>query len=32
MERDLLESPEIEKAMREAQKALQDFKFGSDPI
>jgi len=28
----LLESPEIEKAMRQAQKALQDLKLGSDPI
>lgn len=30
--RKLLESPEIEKAMQEAQKALQNLKFGSDPI
>jgi len=30
--RELLNSPEIEKAMREAQKALQDLKLGSDPI
>jgi hypothetical protein len=30
--RDLLASPEIQKAMREAQKALQDLKLGSDPI
>ena len=30
--RDLLESPEIQKALQEAQKALQDLKFGSDPI
>jgi predicted metalloprotease with PDZ domain len=29
---DLLQSPEIQKAMREAQKALQDLKIGSDPI
>lgn len=29
---DLLQSPEIQKAMREAEKALQDLKFGSDPI
>jgi predicted metalloprotease with PDZ domain len=29
---ELLHSPEIEKAMREAQKALQDLKIGSDPI
>ena len=29
---ELLHSPEIQKAMREAQKALQDLKFGSDPI
>jgi len=28
----LLESPEIQKAMREAQKALQGLKLGSDPI
>ena len=28
----LLESPEIHKAMREAQKALQGLKFGSDRI
>src|ERR1051326_4632605 len=28
----LLESPEIQKAFQEAQKALQDLKFGSDPI
>ena len=30
--RDLLNSPEIEKAFREAEKALQDLKIGSDPI
>lgn len=30
--RDLLDSPEIEKAMREAEKALHDLKIGSDPI
>lgn len=29
---ELLHSPEIEKAMREAEKALQDLKIGSDPI
>jgi len=29
---DLLNSPEIQKAMREAEKALQDLKIGSDPI
>jgi len=29
---ELLKSPEIEKAMREAEKALQDLKIGSDPI
>ena len=29
---ELLESPEIQKAMRQAEKALQDLKFGSDPI
>jgi predicted metalloprotease with PDZ domain len=29
---DLLQSPEIQKAMREAQKASQDLKIGSDPI
>src|SRR4029077_6626817 len=29
---ELLNSPEIEKAMREAEKALQDLKIGSDPI
>jgi len=29
---ELLDSPEIQKAMREAQKALQDLKIGSDPI
>ena len=28
----LLESPEIQKALQEAQKALQDLKLGSDPI
>jgi serine protease Do len=28
----LLESPEIQKAFQEAQKALQGLKFGSDPI
>ena len=32
LQRDLLDSPEIQKAMQEAQKALQDLKFGSDPI
>src|SRR5438270_6055716 len=32
MQRNLLDSPEIEQAMREAQKVLQNFKFGSDPI
>src|SRR5947209_5103103 len=32
LQRDLLDSPEIEKAMREAQKVLQELKFGSDPI
>jgi serine protease Do len=30
--RKLLESPEIQKALQEAQKALQDLKFASDPI
>jgi predicted metalloprotease with PDZ domain len=30
--KNLLESPEIEKALQEAQKALQGLKFGSDPI
>ena len=30
--RDLLQSPEIKKAMREAQKVLQGLKFDSDPI
>ncbi|HEY4676737.1 MAG TPA: PDZ domain-containing protein [Candidatus Angelobacter sp.] len=30
--RNVLQSPEIEKAMREAEKALQDLKLGSDPI
>jgi len=30
--KNLLESPEIQKAMREAEKALQDLKIGSDPI
>jgi hypothetical protein len=30
--RDLLASPEIQKAMREAQKVLKDMKFGSNPI
>jgi serine protease Do len=30
--RDLLDSPEIQKAMREAEKALHDLKIGSDPI
>ena len=30
--KNVLESPEIEKALQEAQKALQDLKFGSDPI
>src|ERR1051326_672658 len=29
---ELLNSPEIQKAMREAEKALQDLKIGSDPI
>lgn len=29
---ELLNSPEIEKAMREAEKALQNLKIGSDPI
>jgi phage terminase small subunit len=29
---ELLQSPEIQKAMREAQKVLQDLKFGSDRI
>ena len=29
---DLLESPDIQKAIQEAQKALQNLKFGSDPI
>jgi len=29
---ELLDSPEIQKAMREAEKALQDLKIGSDPI
>jgi predicted metalloprotease with PDZ domain len=28
----LLNSPEIQKAMRQAEKALQDLKIGSDPI
>ena len=28
----LLDSPEIEKALQEAQRALQDLRFGSDPI
>ena len=32
LQRDLLDCPEIEKAMREAQKVLQALKFGSDPI
>jgi len=32
LQRDLLDFPEIEKAMREAQKVLQGLKFGSDPI
>jgi hypothetical protein len=32
LQKDLLQSPEIEKAMREAQKVLQGLKFGSDPI
>lgn len=31
-ENNFLELPEMEKAMREAQKALQDLKFDSDPI
>lgn len=30
--RKLLQSPEIEKAFQQAQKALQDLKLGSDPI
>ena len=30
--KNLLESPEIQKAMREAQKTLQDLKFDSDRI
>jgi serine protease Do len=30
--KNLLESPEIEKALQEAQKVLRDLKFGSDPI
>ncbi len=30
--RKLLESPEIQKALQEAQKALQGFKFAADPI
>src|SRR4029077_20583172 len=30
--RDVLQSPEIEKAMQEAQKVLQDLKFGREPI
>jgi serine protease Do len=30
--RDLMNSPEIEKAMREAEKTLHDLKIGSDPI
>jgi len=30
--RNVLQSPEIEKAMREAEKALQDLQLGSDPI
>ena len=30
--RELMDSPEIKKAMREAEKALQDLKIGSDPI
>jgi predicted metalloprotease with PDZ domain len=29
---ELMNSPEIQKAMREAEKALQDLKIGSDPI
>lgn len=29
---ELMNSPEIQKAMREAEKALQDLKTGSDPI
>lgn len=29
---ELLSSPEIEKAIREAERALQDLKIGSDPI
>jgi hypothetical protein len=32
LQKDLLQSPEIEKAMREAQKVLQGLKFGCDPI
>jgi predicted metalloprotease with PDZ domain len=31
-DQELLNSPEIEKAMREAEKALQDLRIGSDPI
>jgi predicted metalloprotease with PDZ domain len=31
-EQELIHSPEIEKAMREAEKAVQDLKTGSDPI
>ena len=30
--RNLLQSSEIQKALQEAQKALQDLKLGSDPI
>jgi len=32
LQKDLLESPEIQKAMRQAEKALQDLKIGCDPI
>jgi hypothetical protein len=30
--RKVMQSPEIEKAMRQAQKALQNLKIGCDPI
>ena len=30
--RNVLQSPEIEKAMRQAEKVLQDLKIGCDPI
>jgi hypothetical protein len=30
--RNVLQSPEIKNAMRQAQKALLDLKLGSDPI